>query len=190
MAPITPFIAESIWQAVGEKSSVHLAEWPAVMKVSDNTIVDTMALTRTAVSRALEARDKVKIKVRQPLASLTLPTTYSALTPALLAIIAEEVNVKIVGVGGVEEATLDTVLTPELTREGDVRELIRAVQALRKKAGLQLSDKAKLVVSENAKEIIGFATDELTRAGISEVTFGEGVESAVLSFGAITLSLA
>ena len=54
-------------------------------------------------------------------------------------IIREEVNVKKVEHG--EILALDKTLTEELKREGFVRELIRAVQATRKKAGLNVDDR-------------------------------------------------
>ncbi len=198
IAPIAPFIAESVWQTVGGKGSVHLTEWPEVETTlwaklfgdKSETILTDMQATRNAVSRALEARDKAKMKVRQPLASLTLSKEKYNLAPEMLEIIAEEINVKKVIYGAVEDAELDTVLTPELTREGDVRELVRAVQALRKKKGLQLSDKAQLAVSESAHEIIESAREELTRAGINEIVFdaNEG-ETITLSSGTITARL-
>ena len=41
-------------------------------------------------------------------------------------------------------AVIDTTLTPELRAEGDARELQRAVQDLRKEAGLELDDRIEL----------------------------------------------
>ena len=51
-------------------------------------------------------------------------------------------NVKTVENG--DETWLDKTLTPELQAEGFVRELIRFVQAARKKAGLEVDDRIKL----------------------------------------------
>ena len=51
-------------------------------------------------------------------------------------------NVKAVENG--DETWLDKTLTPELQAEGFVRELIRFVQAARKKAGLEVDDRIKL----------------------------------------------
>jgi isoleucyl-tRNA synthetase len=42
---------------------------------------------------------------------------------------------------GDKHVALDLVLTPELKEEGDVRDLIRTIQDLRKKAGLEPSDR-------------------------------------------------
>jgi len=84
-----------------------------------------------------------QIKVRQPLSRLSY--AGEALESFYEQIIAEEVNVKTVENG--DELFLDKKLTPELEREGYVRELIRFVQAARKKAGLNVDDRIKLSVS-------------------------------------------
>ena len=62
----------------------------------------------------------------------------------------EEVNVKVVEYG--EALVLDKTLTPELLEEGKIRELIRFVQAARKKAGLNVDDRIKLMVSVEVPE--------------------------------------
>ena len=50
-------------------------------------------------------------------------------------------------------AIIDTTLTPELIAEGDARELQRAVQDLRKEAGLELDDRILLWVDGVAPEV-------------------------------------
>ena len=62
----------------------------------------------------------------------------------------EEVNVKSVEHG--EALVLDKTLTPELLEEGKIRELIRFVQAARKKAGLNVDDRIRLMVSMEVPE--------------------------------------
>ena len=44
---------------------------------------------------------------------------------------------------------ITTPLTPELEQEGNARELVRRIQQLRKDAGLEISDRITLYVSDS-----------------------------------------
>ncbi|MCA9358547.1 class I tRNA ligase family protein, partial [Candidatus Kaiserbacteria bacterium] len=75
MAPVMPFYAEYLWQAVKEDDdaeSVHLGAWPEGGRV-DEEAVTAMAATREVVTAALEARTKAGMKVRQPIMSVSGP---------------------------------------------------------------------------------------------------------------------
>jgi isoleucyl-tRNA synthetase len=110
-----------------------------------------MARVRVIVSKALEARDKAGIKVRQPLAKLTIKTPVDK---DLLEVIREEVNVKGVEVGKIEtDVQLDTELTSELKEEGFVRDVIRTIQGARKAAGLKPGDLVDGEVSVPSEEL-------------------------------------
>lgn len=159
LAPVTPFLAESLYRGVGgEGESVHLASWPEshlgfFAKIFGRTHSDTIAhmkATRVLVTQALEARSSASIKVRQPLARLTIPET-ATLPDDYLSIIAEEVNVKRVEVGAA--FALDINLTDELRDEGVIRDAIRAVQAARKEANLSPKDHADLMVDFKGLDI-------------------------------------
>ncbi len=148
IAPIMPFIAEDIYQVFKtRKESVHLDDWPVydekrtVLKINEE-----MKKTREIVSLALEERNKIQIPVRQVLAKLEV--TGATLGNAYLDIIKEEINVKTIELkkGEVLQVKLDTKITPELEKEGYVRELTRKIQDLRKKAGLKKEDKISLVI--------------------------------------------
>jgi len=186
IAPIMPFLAESMWQGLGERpQSVHLSAWPVTpgtgffarfFGVKKNTVLEDMQKTRAVVSRALEARDKAGIKVRQPLARLHIPAY--GLSQELLDVIRDEVNVKgveQVGYVADNEVSLDTVITPELQEEGNVRELVRAIQAARKEAGLNPHDKARTRLgAAGAHEWIERNLETLTTATNSEsISFGD-----------------
>jgi len=68
----------------------------------------------------------------------------------------EELNVKAVEYGG-EEVDFDFELTPELRAEGLMREIIRHIQATRKKAGLNVDDRIELnFTSENTEVLDAF----------------------------------
>jgi len=151
-APITPFFAETMYHnLVDDKSSVHLSAWPK----ADQTLINTqlekeMQLVRTLAEKAHATRKDQAIKVRQPLASLTVISEHEKLSEQVLAVLLDEVNVKnaIWKEGESTEVTLDTTLTPELTAEGKARELIRKVQQLRKKENLEQSTKITLTLPE------------------------------------------
>ncbi len=108
-----------------------------------------MEHVRAVVSRALEARDKAGMKVRQPLAQLTVKSPTWKGTTALGEIIADEINVKrVIFETGVEDGVvLDSVLTPELKEEGVIREAMRLVQDARKIAKLRPGEKGSVTIS-------------------------------------------
>ncbi|MHB1118205.1 MAG: class I tRNA ligase family protein [Minisyncoccota bacterium] len=189
LAPVMPFLAEYLYaHAGGDKESVHLEVWPEVKEVNKNILI-TMAEVRRVVSLALEARAKAGIKVRQPLASVTVRGTE--LNIALASIITDELNVKQVVWSSslADEVELDTTITPELKREGQFRDLVRTVQELRKKTGLTPADVVTLEVSTNdeGRALIEAFTAELKKASLlKDISFkdiaGEPVDIDGTSF--------
>ena len=160
LAPFTPFLAEELYQKMTGAGvvnseipeSVHLLDWPEA-GVIDEAVLTQMAKTREIITAGLAERMKkteseVQIKVRQPLAKLIY--AGEKLDDFYEQIIMEEVNVKSVEHG--EALVLDKTLTPELLEEGKIRELIRFVQAARKKAGLNVDDRIRLMVSMEVPE--------------------------------------
>jgi isoleucyl-tRNA synthetase len=85
--------------------------------------------------------------VRQPIASVTTPKISSEYQDIVL----EELNAKNLVVG--DEVTIDNELTPQLKREGLMREVVRHVQAARKKADLQVDDRIKLQLHTDDSEL-------------------------------------
>ena len=160
LAPFTPFLAEELYQKMTGAGvvnseipeSVHLLDWPEA-GVIDEMVLAQMAKTREIITAGLAERMKkteteAQIKVRQPLAKLVY--AGEELDDFYEQIIMEEVNVKTIEHGGA--LALDKTLTPELLEEGKIRELIRFVQAARKKAGLNVDDRIRLMVSMEVPE--------------------------------------
>ncbi|MBB1552386.1 isoleucine--tRNA ligase [Candidatus Saccharibacteria bacterium] len=153
LAPFVPFLAEELWGKMVGDGSVHLKDWPEAGEI-DESLLSEMAEVRGYVNEALALRAKNGVKIRQPLARVKVPRNAKSFdfTPILL----EELNVKNVEFG-VEGVEFDFELTPELRAEGLMREIIRHIQATRKKAGLNVDDRIELnFTSENAEVLDAF----------------------------------
>ena len=153
LAPFVPFLAEELWGKMVGDSSVHLKDWPEAGEI-DKSLLAEMAEVRGYVNEALALRAKNGVKIRQPLASVKVPQNAKSFDFA--PILMEELNVKSVEFGG-EGVEFDFELTPELSAEGLMREIIRHTQAARKKAGLNVDDRIELnFISENTEVIDAF----------------------------------
>jgi isoleucyl-tRNA synthetase len=175
MAPFAPFAAEDIWQKLkndADIESVHLAVWPSFSTASagEAIIIEKMEVVRAVITKGLELRQKAGIKIRQPLASFSFETTE---LEAYHDIIKDELNVKSILSG---EVMLDTHITLELRQEGQYRELLRAIQDMRKAQGLNASDSIVLTIETGVlgEELINtFETEMQKTVGARELKIAE-----------------
>ncbi len=149
MAAFTPFISEHIYQTLkGKKDpeSVHLCRYPENNEeLIDMELEQDMEKIKEIASLALAQRAEKRIKVRQPLAELRIPK-YKFQTE-LLDLIKEEVNVKEVIIDAnlkEGEVKLDTEITAELKNEGEVGDIIRQIQRLKKELNVEPKNKVSL----------------------------------------------
>ena len=102
-----------------------------------------------------------------------------------LNLIKDEVNVKeiVFNITLKDEVRLDTNIIPELREEGILRDLIREIQAARKKAGLKPKDKAAAQISL-PKEILEVAKkhekDLMKETNLKSIKFSEYSEIKIL----------
>ncbi|HEX8226946.1 MAG TPA: isoleucine--tRNA ligase [Candidatus Saccharimonadales bacterium] len=174
LAPFTPFLAEELYRKLTGGESVHLRDWPEAGTV-DNRILNSMLFVRDTINAGLSQRAEAKIKVRQPLQSVAVKHSNSELAyeyrDDLVHIIADELNVKQVIIKSGTDVSkpvlerweqradddpsviLHTEITPELRREGQMREVIRQVQNARKQAGLDVDDRISLSLVTHDAEL-------------------------------------
>ena len=168
MAPFTPFLSEEIYKNLTKESSVHLVDWPETNeKLIDEKLNDQMRQLREIISVGLQKRAEAKIKVRQPIKEVILHKKYEKIFRGedlsgnyFIDVLLEELNVKNLGLFREfqdDVISLDTNITPELKIEGEAREIIRAIQEGRKKAGFNVEDRIVLGYQgkENVCEMFG-----------------------------------
>jgi isoleucyl-tRNA synthetase len=166
MAPFTPFLAEELYRKLTGGESVHLRDWPKPGLVNELVVRD-MEAVREAINIGLSQRAEKRVKVRQPLAGVEIKA-HAADVGKYRDVIAEELNVKSVSISDVNKVfnvvggdggklrilvKLDFDLTPELKREGMMREAVRNIQSSRKKAGLEVDDRITLSLSTSDDEL-------------------------------------
>jgi isoleucyl-tRNA synthetase len=155
IAPYTPFIAEDIYKNLTGEESVHLCDFPlSKERFFDEKLNEKMKNTRDIITEALQIRAKNGIKVRQPLSVLSIKS--ETLENELIEIIKEELNVKKIKFNNKQEEAiiLSLKINKELKLEGQAREVIRFIQAMRREADYQVDDRI-IVGIKGANEVIG-----------------------------------
>lgn len=199
IAPFVPFVAEELWQELRDTNSdliesVHLTDWPILKEEisgqarnNNGDVIDLMETVRELISVGLKMRTEHNMKVRQALSSFKAP--IENIPEEFHQLILDEMNVKKLIDG---EFALNTELSPELIAEGQMRDLLRQIQSLRKKSGLQAQDIINLVIqaSPEGQMLIEEFSDEIKKtAGIAEFIFTDNekvngkAREAALSYG-------
>ncbi len=96
-APLIPLVGEEIWRGLTGGRSVHLTDWPdAAGFPADDELVATMDRVREIASSGLALRKVKGLRVRLPLARLTVVSAASQALAEFTPILSEELNVKAV----------------------------------------------------------------------------------------------
>ncbi|HEX4057176.1 MAG TPA: isoleucine--tRNA ligase [Galbitalea sp.] len=139
-APLSPLIMEEIWRGLTGGRSVHLEDWPEPEEFPENPkLVEAMDLVREIASSGLALRKAKGLRVRLPLAALTVVVDEPGSLGEFGSILAEELNVKRVEF---TELTDDSFETAGVSRQlivnaralgprvgKDVQRIIQAVKA-------------------------------------------------------------
>ena len=99
MAPLAPLLTEEIWRGLTGGRSVHLTDWPVLAAPAggedeEAALVAAMEQVRDAVSTTHALRKAGRLRVRQPLRSVTLVVEDPDAVRPFAPLIAAEVNVK------------------------------------------------------------------------------------------------
>jgi isoleucyl-tRNA synthetase len=178
IAPFCPFIAEEMYKNLTGEDSVHLVDFPAADEKKINEKLNAeMKKVRDVISEGLQQRALSQIKVRQPLMSATIK--HKIENVELVEIMQEELNVKNVLVSEAQEENikLDVNIIPELKLEGTARELVRAIQEMRKKAGYEVDNRI-IIGHVGAQEVFAKFGDLIAKETLANnISAGELVDA-------------
>lgn len=207
LAPFAPFLSETIYrELVATKiptlpESVHLTDYPSADErfFSDYAAIESeMIIVQRICEIGQTLRTVNGLKVRQPLAKLYFRSNnelISTLSPWMREIIKSELNVKeVLDVIEIDKALdikaqedpqlkieigLDTKIDAKLMEEGTVREVIRSIQACRKKSGFQQGEKVSIEYYTDDESLSQIIKNNQTK--IEEVVTGVLSQSEVSS---------
>lgn len=107
-APLIPLVAEEMWRGLTGGRSVHLEDWPeASLFPADDELVAAMDRVREVASAGLALRKGRGLRVRLPLAKLTVVTGDTGALERFTDILRDELNVKAVAFDSLTEHSLE-----------------------------------------------------------------------------------
>ncbi|EGV09092.1 putative isoleucine--tRNA ligase [Parvimonas sp. oral taxon 393 str. F0440] len=142
IAPITPFVAEEMYRNLTDKKSVHLDFIPECDEsLIDEALEEKMDIVRNLVTIGRASREKVKIKVRQPLSEIVVDFALKEKIGDLEELIKEELNVKKVVFEKDLSGFMNYMLKPDFKVCGKI-------------LGAKIKEFGKFLNETNAKEFI------------------------------------
>ncbi len=191
MSPIAPFFSDVLFKDLQHASSVHLADFPVFDQgLINDALENKMSLAQKVSSLVLRLRKKTRIKVRQPLQRILMPSIDKNLTKNIKdveEIILNEVNVK--------NIELISSNDPILKKKAKVN-----FKVLGPKQGKNMKEIAAVVAAWSNEDIVDFETnkgkDVVISSGVLSLSL-EDVEVAtadvpgweIASSGSVTVAL-
>jgi isoleucyl-tRNA synthetase len=178
IAPLLPLAAEEMWRGLTAGRSVHLEKWPdAANYPRDNDLVRDMDAIRDAASVALSLRKAAGLRVRLPLASLTLAVESPEGVKQYAELLADELNVKAVSV-----VTADAKTAAEF---GLVKALAVNARALGPRVGKDVQRIIQAAKADNWSEQGGQVVVDGTQLfeGEYEITMVAAAENSASAVG-------
>jgi len=186
MAPFAPFISEYMYRDLIGGESVFLGGWPKIESKTDEKLEKQMELAKEVVEQINAARDEAGIKLRWPVEEVVVSTKEDL--EAVSEIICNMANAKKICFAdkaknavrnefSAGKVLLSKDRSPEIIEEGLLRDLMRQIQSMRKKEGLDVSKKVKLNVNtdeEFAKTVEKFKDEIIANTTSSEVIVAIG----------------
>jgi len=175
IAPLAPGSSISL---INELQDNRMTEpWPTSAPREDHFVTEEMKRIRQIIQLGLSLRSQHGIKLRQPLPAIYVKSDpfRSAKAAECVQLIQDQLNVKSVVMINEEKAPhetliscseegtqvfLDIAIDDELQKEGVMRDMIRIVQNLRKKADYEVSDRISLAII-GADEVIRSYADRI-----------------------------
>jgi isoleucyl-tRNA synthetase len=213
LAPVLPFITEKMYQTLVKPAetdaptSIHMLPWPKVdEKLIDSVLSQEMEWVMDIVETAQFIRQEEGLKLRWPCQRLIIvPSKKEFQLEHFGDVVASQSNVKTVEIlrkakdqqlkhKELPYATiyLDVSESPELRAERLSRDLIRRIQATRKKQRLHVTQHIKLYVAtksselkqaiENTKDAITSKVGAVTLESGEELPLLKGLATGKLSF--------
>ena len=191
MSPIAPFFSDVLFKDLQHASSVHLADFPVFDQgLINDALENKMSLAQKVSSLVLRLRKKTRIKVRQPLQRILMPSIDKNLIKNIKdveEIILNEVNVK--------NIELISSNDPILKKKAKVN-----FKVLGPKQGKNMKEIAAVVAAWSNEDIVDFETnkgkDVVISSGVLSLSL-EDVEVAtadvpgweIASSGSVTVAL-